>query len=450
MSNYGESFLSRILDEGNVTAIRHNGITADDFGTDAEREVYEFIMKYAETNRDKAPDFRTVVERTPEFYYREGVSDSFEWLTKQLKSQAAKRKFVDLINGGELQTRLQKDDGNKFISDLQKELELITMRTSVRTKVGTDLKRDTDKFLSEYRDRRDGKSFRLWKSKFPSINKAIGGYYSGNTYAWYGKSGRGKSVFVMEDGAIEAAFQGANVLVWAREMSKFEWLARAYASISAREGVFTATIDGVDYDVGFENRQLLSGKLSEEFEEGFEEFLDTLDDIVPGNIVIRAIDDKDFTRADVHQLETDIIATEADVVVIDPIYLMDFEVNTSRTAGGDVAETSKRLRALAGRTNVVMHVVTQAEEVKEETDDEGNRELQAPKRSEVKKSKQILEDAFNLFGIDSVDGRGIIEIGKGRNGGEGTVVDVIYLPNYGLVKEIDEDVLATEEFTKEF
>ncbi|SET43008.1 replicative DNA helicase [Oceanobacillus limi] len=450
MPAYGESFLSKILDDGNVSAVRSHSIEESDFATESERNVFQYITEYAEANRGQAPDFRTVVEEFPDFYYREGVSDSYEWLTRQLKSDAAKREFIALVNDKDTQRMIEQSDGNDFIKELQSKLDRITMRTSVREKIGTDVKNDTNKFLEEYRKRKAGESFRLWESKFNGINKAIGGYYSGNTYAWYGKSGRGKSVFVMEDGAIEPAFQGANVLVWAREMSKFEWMARAYASISARVSGTVEKIDGVDYEVGFENSKLLSGKLDEGYEAGLEMFLEKLDDILPGNITVRAIDDEDFTRADVRQLESDIIQTNADIVVIDPIYLMDFEQNRSRTAGGDVAETSKKLRALAGRTNTVIHVVTQAEEVSANTDEEGNRELQPPKRSEVKKSKQILEDAFNLFGIDTVDGRFMIEIGKGRNGGEGTQVEGVYLPNYGIVREISEDTLSADEFTKEF
>ena len=175
------------------------------------------------------------------------------------------------------------------------EVERIKMRTNVRCKIGTDIKTDATSFLDEYRRRKAGESFKIWHSKFPTITREIGGYMSGNMYAWYGRSGRGKSVFTMEE-AIEAAAQGANVLVWSMEMSRFEWMARAYSSISARYGIATATIDGIDYDAGFENRQLLMGGLSEEFEAGFEVFLLRMNEgeYLPGNITLRAADDEDF------------------------------------------------------------------------------------------------------------------------------------------------------------
>jgi replicative DNA helicase len=330
---------------------------------------------------------------------------------------------------------------------LQSEVESIKLNTNTSSKIGTDVKADAESFLDEYRKRKAGESFKLWQSKFSSINREIGGYYSGNMYTWHGRSGRGKSVFTMEE-AIEAAAQGANVLIWAMEMSRFEWMARAYSSISARAGIVNANIEGVNYEAGFENRALLTGGLSDEFEAGFEVFLLQLaeGEHLPGNITLRAADDVDFFNRGVKQLEADILATKADVVVVDPIYLMDYEANTSKVAGGDVANTSKRIRRLAGLTGSVIHVITQADEVKDDRDDDGNRELRAPKRAEIKKTKAVLEDAANVFGIDTLDGAGIIEIGKGRNGGEGTQVEVLYLPNYGIVREVATGEAVANQF----
>jgi replicative DNA helicase len=37
----------------------------------------------------------------------------------------------------------------------------------------------------------------------------------------------------------------------------------------------------------------------------------------------------------------------------------------------------------------------------------------------------------------SHEGRGVIELGKGRNGGEDTRVEIVYLPNWGIVQETD-------------
>jgi hypothetical protein len=456
--HYTQMLLSKAIDDNNVQALTKYGITAKDCATEGDRQTLRFILDYAEKNRGQAPGYAVVTAECPDFVYTPQVGDSYEFLAKEIKKHSAKVQFAELVNG-KLDEKTGKDipglfgkkfeelDGNSFLEWLQSEVESIKLRTSVRSKIGTDVKADAESFLDEYRKRKAGESFKIWKSKFASINREIGGYYSGNMYTWHGRSGRGKSVFTMEE-AIEAAAQGANVLIWAMEMSRFEWMARAYSSISARAGIVNANIEGVNYEAGFENRALLTGGLSDEFEAGFEVFLLQLaeGEHLPGNITVRAADDVDFFNRGVKQLEADIIATKADVVVVDPIYLMDYEANTSKVAGGDVANTSKRIRRLAGLTGSVIHVITQADEVKDDRDDEGNRELRAPKRAEIKKTKAVLEDAANVFGIDTLDGAGIIEIGKGRNGGEGTQVEVLYLPNYGIVREVETGEAVANQF----
>lgn len=445
---YGVLLLSKVIDTNDPQALARYNIAEADLPTEAERKAYRFILDYAERNRGQAPSYATVAAEVPEFgaEYVPEVTDSYEYLVREIKDHAAKLALMDYLP--KLAERFNAGErGEKLLEDLRKSYESITIRTSVRDKVGTDIKRDGQSFIDEYFDRKAGKSFKLWRSKFPTINEQIGGYFSGNMYTWYGRSGRGKSVFTMEE-IIESAFQGANVLVWAMEMSRFEWMARAYSTISERVSDTVETIDGIDYEVGFENKALLTGKLSEGYEEGLRIFVEKLanGEVFEGNITLRAADDADFTSRDIRQLEADIIATKADVVLIDPIYLMDFENNTSRTAGGDVANTSKKIRRMAGTLNATIHVVTQAEEVKDDTDDEGNRELRPPKRAEIKKTKAVLEDAANTFGIDSLDGEGIIEIGKGRNGGEGSQISVLYLPNYGIVREMETGEGAIGQF----
>jgi hypothetical protein len=446
---YGEQLLSKVIDANDPAALTRYDIREEHFGTEAERKAYRFIRDYAAANGGAAPDYRTVAAEVAGFTYMPEVGDSFEWLARKVKEDAGKRSQYAFFTGREFNEKYASLPPEKFAEWVTEELGKITDRTRVRTKVGTDLKRDTDAFLDEYRKRKEGRSFKIWRSKFPTINREIGGYLSGNLYTWYGRSGRGKSIFTMEE-AIEAAFQGATVLIWAMEMSRFEWMARAYSSISARLGVCNAQIDGVDYEAGFENRALLAGKLTEEFERGFETFLSRLNDVVPGTIIVRAVDDPDFTSRRVRDLEADIIATKADVVVIDPYYYLHYEANTSKTAGGDAAETSKKLRALAGRTQTVIHGITQAEEVRDDKDDEGNRELRPPTRAELKKSKAFLEDSALTLGIDTLDGIGVIQLNKGRNGGEGVTVEVVYLPNYGIVRELETGDAVASQFANVF
>ncbi|MEK5323325.1 DnaB-like helicase C-terminal domain-containing protein [Aeribacillus sp. FSL M8-0254] len=433
--SYSHMLFSKIIDDNNVAVLKRYNITEDDFATEGEREIYRFIVNYAEQNGGRAPSHEVVAEECEDFVPMPGIEDSYEYLVREVKDLAAKvaldrflSKFAEKFNSGER--------GKILLEDLQKNVELIKIRTDVRKSFGTDLNNVKSQFLAEYERRKSGESFRVWKSKFDFINRAVGGYVSSNVYTIYGKSGRGKSVIALEE-AIEAALQGANVLIWAMEMGWFEVWVRIFVSLSGRQGITTANIDGVDMNAGFDSSALRNGKLPYEFETAFKFFLDGVNEQISGNIIVRAVDDEDFQFRNLRSLEADIIATNADVVVLDPFYYLDYEKNTSKTAGGDAAETSKKLRRLAGRTHSVIFAITQAEETKESKDDDGNRELKLPDREDVKKTKQLLEDAYLLIGVDTdyKQGRGLIGLNKGRDGGEGETQEILYIPQYGIVRE---------------
>ncbi|SER88396.1 replicative DNA helicase [Psychrobacillus sp. OK032] len=445
MSNYGILLLSKIIDNNDISALDRHNVTEAHFNTDAERKAYRFIRDYATTNRGQAPSYASVTEECPGFFYTPQVGESYGFLTRKLMNDSADAQFSEFVNNGELARLFEsnRDDMPTFLDTLTERLEAIKLRTDVREKVGTDLKNDTAKFLSEYERRKAGESFRIWRSKF----SAIGEYVSGNLYTIFGKSGRGKSVIALED-AIYAASQGANVLIWAMEMGWYEVLVRIYVSLSGESGITTAHLNGVDMSAGFDSRDVRLGQLNDEFEGAFRTFVGQLNEIIPGNITVRAVDDEDFGNRTLRALEADITMTKADYVVIDPFYFLDYEANTSKTAGGDAANTSMLLRRLAGRKSVVAIAITQAEETTPTEDDEGERELELPNRKDVKKTKSLLEDASLLIGVDSAykQGRALVGVFKGRDGGEGNTSEILYMPQYGVVKEAETGANAITEF----
>lgn len=451
MPNFGEQFLSRVLDDGTTQAIRNYSIERRDFDTQTEREVFDFISDYAKENGGKAPDYRTVVEQFPDFYYREGVTDSYSWLAKQIKQQSAKRQFMEYINSPDTQKKFSEMDGNIFLEDLQNFVESIRIRTGVRDKVGTSVKKDTEKIKEEYFRRKRGESFKIWLSNYSIINDVGGGYVSSNIYVPYGRSGRGKSAVTLYE-ALYLAEQGATVLIWSMEMGWFEVMVRLFVYMSAKQGVTKAEIDGEVFEAGFEARGIRQGSLSDEFEREFLDFIDYIHTELDGDLIVRGVDDEDFMRRDLRQLESEIALNDADVVVIDPFYYLDYERNVSRKTGGDAEETSKKLRRLAGQTKTVVFAITQAEETNEEKDEEGTREVALPERAHVKKTKQLLEDATMLIPIDTnhKEGRGLVGINKGRDGGEGEQCEITYLPQIGVIRELSVDNLDVNAFTKQF
>ena len=435
--NYGQMLLSKVIDNNDVGALRRFGVEERHFTTKGERETYRFIVEYAEQNNGQAPDFRTVVAECAEFDYQPNVEDSYEYLVRQIKNSAARRMFNDLVSSKDFEEFSQKDF-EQFANWLTVHLERIRIDTNSCSIPGTNLRTVGEKFIREYQRRKEGKSFKIWKSKFGVINRAAGGYISSNLYTVYGKSGRGKSVITIEE-ATNFARQGANVLIWSMELPWFEVWTRLYVSLSGDEGITTAEFDGMELAAGFNSSEIRAGQLPPEFETALTAFVDMINDTIPGNIYVRAVDDEDFVDRSLRGLQRDIEQTNADVVIIDPFYYLQYERNTSRTAGGDAAATSQKLRWLAGHTQTVIIAITQADETKETTDEDGNRELELPERADVKKTKQLLEDAYLLIAVDTdyKQGRGLIGLNKGRDGGEGEVAEIIYLPSVGVVRELN-------------
>lgn len=438
--SFGTSLLSKVIEANDPSALLRYGLTRKDFQTDGERAAFEYISAYAEKNGNQAPTAEMVATEVPTFQPEFSIDATFEYLAQKAKETAAMNDFANTADS-ELAKRFNQaqENGNpqEFFDWLKIIAEQNIMRTSVRKSVGTNVVTDVDKFRAEYEKRKAGESFRIWNSKFPALNKAIGGYVSSNMYVVYGKSGRGKSAITLEE-SINCAIQGANVLIWSMEMGWFEVLVRIYVSLSGDQGVALTEIDGQQMEAGFDSRDVRQGKLSEEFEAGFMEFIDTLNTIIDGDITVRAVDDKDFDSRSLKDLKADIEQTKADVVMIDPFYYLDYESNSNKTTGGAAADTSKKMRRLAGTMDVVIFAITQAGEDDTTEDDLGNREIKLPKRKDVMKTSALLQDAAVLIPVDTNarEGRGLIGVNKGRDGGEDEVVEIVYLPQVGLIKQV--------------
>lgn len=442
--HYAKLLLNKVVEDGTTTPLTRHNITLADMHSDVDRATFRFIADYAAENAGKAPSWALITSSVAGYEYLPEVSDSYAYLTRKLKAESAQQEVVDWFRKGEFERKLNELGGERFISEwLLPTVESVKQRTSVRDTVGTNIKDDHGKFMAEYERRKSGESFKVWKSKY----SAVGEYVSGNLYTVFGKSGRGKSVTTLED-AIFAAVQGANVLIWSLEMGWYELLVRIYVSFSGETGVTTASFNGIDMSAGFDSRDVRLGGLSEEFETAFRSFVESMNERFPGNITVRCVDDEDFGDRSLKILESDIMQTDANFVVVDPFYYLDYEKNTSKTTGGDASNTSMKLRRLVGRLSVVCLAITQADETSASEDEDGERELTLPKREDVKKTKSLLEDAALLIGVDSdyKQGRALVGVFKGRDGGEGNTSELLYMPQFGVVKEIELGEAAAADF----
>src|SRR5699024_12105026 len=90
--------------------------------------------------------YATVASEVEGFEYIQEVSDSYKWLTAQIKDYTAKREIIGWFETGEFERRLNEMGGKEFIEKfLIPQVESVNIRTRVREEVGTDVKRDSDK-----------------------------------------------------------------------------------------------------------------------------------------------------------------------------------------------------------------------------------------------------------------------------------------------------------------
>ncbi len=57
-----------------------------------------------------------------------------------------------------------------------------------------------------------------------------------------------------------------------------------------------------------------------------------------------------------------------------------------------------------------------------------------------------MEDAYLLIGVDTdyKQGRGLVGVNKGRDGGEGNQTEILYIPSVGVVREMETGAEAIE------
>lgn len=446
--NYGELLLSKVIDNNDVVALKRFDINDEHFATETERAAYRFILDYAKRNRGDAPSYATVVGEIDEFTYIPEVSDSYEWLVAQLKARAAKRMIRETIERKFAEQFATESDGNKLLDILTNEIESIKIRTHVRKNIGKTLEELKHDFADEYSRRKEGKSFKLWKTPFETLNKEIGGFYTGDIYGVMGESGRGKSYLLIAfiDSLLR---QGAKVFVKSYELKAYVFLSRLFSIMTAVDEVLT------DYEgrkVGIPNKELLTGKLREDYEKYFLTLLESINEYYPGELILQAKGDECLTRS-LSELDRELYeCSDIDVVVIDPIYGFSdvYGRNSNKTTGGAAEQAARKFEQIIGKHDVVGLYAVQATVVKKATDDEGNRELSLPTRDKVKTSKALLEIATNLFSFDSIDGLALLGLEKGRNGGEGFEIELLALLDYGVLREMPSGEVAAQQFTEIF
>ncbi|MCR8938742.1 AAA family ATPase [Brevibacillus laterosporus] len=445
---YGESFLSKVIDANDTGAFLRYDIRAEHFLTEAERKAYRFIKDYADSNGGQAPDYRTVVAECADFTYMPEVGDSFEYMAKKIRNDAGKVRLHSFLTGRDVSDKFSELPTEEFAAWLVERVEEVQVSVQTKKSIGRSLGELSIEMRDEYNKRKEGKSFRLWKTPFNALNEAIGGLFTGDIYGVMAESGRGKSylIIVLID---ELLRQGATVLVKSFELKAFLWVSRLLSVATARDEAFVD--ERTNQSVGLPNKEILAGKLEGDVESYFFDILTRLNEYYPGKLVLQAKGDRDLTRS-LTELERELkLRPDIDVVVVDPFYGISdvYGSNANKTTGGAAEQAARKFERIVGENDVVGIYAVQAT-VEKKTREEGDREIKLPTRDQVKTTKALLDIATNLFSFDSADGNAQLGIEKGRNGAEDLTVDLIALMDYGVLRELPSGEAAADQFKLPF
>ncbi|OLF86393.1 DnaB-like helicase C-terminal domain-containing protein [Bacillus paralicheniformis] len=444
--NYGVLMLSKVIEQNDPNALLRFNITAEDLPTEGERKALRYITEYAEKHGGQAPTAEMVTHEVPDFEPDFNIDANYDYLAEKLRKQAALREFVDIAEK-ELPDRFSQaqDNPEELFSWLTEKVESLKIRTNVRSSIGRTLSEIKESFRDEYKKREEGKSFRIYKTPFPTLDNEISGWFTGDIYGIMGESGRGKTYLVCRilDSLLR---QGANCLVKSFEVKEYTFISRL---ISIATAVDEVLIDELGRKVGIPNKAILSGKLDDVVREKFFEVLELLDSYYPGTLYFQGKSGRELTRS-LADLERELSTGKIDAVFLDPFYgLSDvYGKNVNKTAGGAAEYAATRFENIVGDYDVVGFYTVQATVDKKEVSEDGVRELRIPTREKVKTTSRLLDIATNLIGFDSVSKEGIAGIGieKGRNGGEDFMLELVALFDYGVLREFPKGEDAADQF----
>lgn len=462
MSTAGMRFISKALDVSDASAFKRCRLKPDHFGTRDEREIVKYIEEYSRRHAGACPTPEEVAAEFEAFEYYPEVPASFETMAREIKEEWAQRELVRFLRGKidpqdpdeapadtTIKRLFEEKNGIELIKAARSVLEHIEQEADLNKRLGRTLRDMSADGIEEYRRRKEGKSFKMWRTPFESLNEEIGGLYSGDVYTIFAESGRGKSYLTIAF-VDEFLRQGANVLVKSFELKWFLFLSRLVSIATARDELFTDV--RTKRKIGIRNRGILTGELTAEEEEAYEHLVREINEYYPGNLVLQAKSDKELTRS-LSELEAELTANpDIDIVVIDPFNNISdvYGRNANRTAGGAAEQAARRFEQIVGEFDVVGLTTVQATVENSQKDKEkireGKRELKLPTRDQVKTTKAILEVSTNLFSFDNVDGVARIGLEKGRNGGEGFYIDLIAMLDYGVLREAPSGEVVKQQF----
>ncbi len=388
------------------------------------KNVYKYAVKHLE-EFGELPSIGSVIENTDNFEVAES-SESVETLAKKLIERnvknAQKQFFVETAQQfGEL-------SANEIIEKMEMKTQEFRNQSMSQGKNGVDWANSGAERLAEFERRKKHDFSRRIPFFFPELTEALGEMTGGYYLSIQAFTGKGKTWLGLME-ALTVNDMGLSCLFESGEMSKPELSFR----LDTLKGKFS-------------NRALFTGSLDFHSEEDYKKYLgDYGKGSTKAPLIIKTQEDwaKGMTVA---QIEHDIQTHHPDVVIIDQFSLIR-HITNDRDGKSD---TSKRLKEMAGKYGVVICLLYQANgdyeksKKKSDVEDESLRILQPPTVKDYSETIQIIQDVDCLLTFDSTKwkdaqtneecGKALLFVAKSRAGGEGTELEMNWLPDAGLIE----------------
>lgn len=410
--------LSKVVDTDSFHVLAKYNITEDDFFS--QKETYEFIKKYC-MEYGQCPSYTTVVRECDSFDFDPEVSDHIEYMCKRLKSDRARREAFELLQN-EASDKFNSLKGDQFIQWLKNETDRIYASTQAISCSGVNWAVNGAERKAEYLDVKNNKSSLIIPTPFPTLNEGLGGgAFAGDYILLEAYTNRGKS-WVASDFGVTAWMEGNGVLHYSPELSKYNQSQR------------------LDTLVGhFNNMAMRNGELYEQSEDRYFEYLDAFHegtDNAP--YIIKSMEDLPQGLS-VDIIEADLQANpDIKFVILDGFNLMVHK--GGRSLRDSMTITSRRLRQICGRHNIVLLVVHQVSTQGEKDskimdDDAGCRIVNAPDLTSYSETVAVIQDACTVLTYDYCEGDGQLRVCKSRSNNVGQRIDLECDYNEGYLTE---------------
>lgn len=433
--------LNKVLLTGDFYELSKYGITEKDF-TDG-KDAYIFIRDYVDKYGECPTDMALTLEFDKNVFEVEGeVSDNIGYLCKALKRENARNSIYDLFEH-QVKDKYKNMDVDKFITWIQGELNNVSNARQQSSSGVTDLSVNGKERKEAYLDVKNNKSNLIIPTPFKKLNDGLGGgWLAGDYVLLEAYTNKGKS-WIATDFAVKAWREGYSVLHYSPELSKYNQSQRF------------DTING-----HFNNIAMRNGELYKDNEQRYFQYLDGFTEGKhEAHYYLKTMEDLDYGLT-TGLIEADIKSNpDIKFIVVDGFNLMNH--GNGRGLRDSMTVTSRKLRQICGKYNVVLLVVHQVSTAgykeskmsEDEFNADGRPTVNPPDITAYSETIAVIQDACTVLTYDytkpedSDQGIGALKVVKTRANNLNDKIDLTVNYNMGYIEEYEEpDIDPSEIF----